>query len=432
VTSSARRPSTRRDRSRLVALRPRSGDLGDGLAGPAFPFGAPVEAALGSPAGPAEEELLLRQAKWASGWRQVFFPSVFLLYLGQVAHGLSLHAEGFAAVVGYLILAGFATCFVRALRARFGDPMDGYWWYVGGMVVLLLAEIPLAHEDAFAMVTFIVVLTVAPLGRRALPYVVALVLLVTFLPAAIPSWHTGVDTDTGLTIALVSLAMYGFFEIVKSNRALSEARAEVARLATESERSRIARDLHDLLGHSLTTITVKARLAGRLADVDTDRAAAEIREVEELSRRALADVRAAISSYRDVTLTGELASGRELLRAAGIEAALPASAEQVRPELHELFGWVVREGLTNVVRHSRATRCEVAVSASSIEIRDDGLGTMGGSGVPGSGSGLAGLRERVADAGGRLEVGAGPKGAGWHLRVTVDPVAAVDADGGAA
>jgi two-component system sensor histidine kinase DesK len=380
-----------------------------------------VEPALGVPAGPAEEEVWLRQAKWASGWRQIFFPSVFLLYLGQVAHGLSLHADGVAAVAGYLILACFATCFVRALRARFGDPMDGYWWFVGGMVALFLAEIPLAHEDAFTMVTYIVVLTVAPLGRRALPFVVALVLLVTFLPAAIPSWHAGVDTDTGMTIALVSLAMYGFFEIVKSNRALSEARAEVARLATESERSRIARDLHDLLGHSLTTITVKARLAGRLADVDADRAATEIREVEDLSRRALADVRAAVASYREVSVTGELASGRELLRAAGIEAVLPASTEVVPPERHELFGWVLREGLTNVVRHSRATRCRVVLTPTSIEIVDDGIGAMTGVDLERQGSGLVGLRERVAAAGGSLAVGPGPRGVGWQVLVTAEP-----------
>jgi two-component system sensor histidine kinase DesK len=386
---------------------------------PAFPFGAALEPPLGVPAGPAEADALLRQAKWATGWRQVFFPSIFLLYLGQVAHGLEQHAEGSAALVGYLLIAGFATSFVRALRARFGDPTDRYWWIVGAMVVMFLAEIPLAHEDSFAMVTFIVVLVVAPLGRRAFPYVAALVVLVTFLPAAIPSWDAGVDTDLGLTIALVSLAMYGFFEIVRSNRALSEARAEVARLATESERSRIARDLHDLLGHSLTTITVKARLAGRLADVDTDRAAAEIREVEDLSRRALADVRSAVASYREVTLTGELASGRELLRAAGIEAALPASTEAVDPELHELFGWVLREGLTNVVRHSRAVHCTVAVSARSIEIVDDGIGALPGVGSGRRGTGLEGLRERVAAAGGELEVGPSP-GGGWRLRVTVD------------
>ncbi|MBE7189254.1 MAG: sensor histidine kinase, partial [Jatrophihabitans endophyticus] len=118
--------------------------------------------------------------------------------------------------------------------------------------------------------------------------------------------------------------MFGFFHIILSNRALSQARAEVARLAAENERSRIARDLHDLLGHSLTTITVKAGLARRLGEHgDTERALAEITEVEQLSRRTLGDVRAAVSAQREVNLAGELATAREVLRAAAINAELP-------------------------------------------------------------------------------------------------------------
>ena len=127
-----------------------------------------------------------------------------------------------------------------------------------------------------------------------------------------------------LSVLLVALAMFGFFKIVQSNIALAAARAEVARLAAENERSRIARDLHDLLGHSLTTITVKAGLARRLAERgDPDRALTEITEVEQLSRRTLGDVRAAVAGHREVTLAGELATSREVLRASGIVAELP-------------------------------------------------------------------------------------------------------------
>jgi two-component system sensor histidine kinase DesK len=129
----------------------------------------------------------------------------------------------------------------------------------------------------------------------------------------------------------------------------------------------------------------------------------EIEDVERLSRRALADVRAAIANYRDVSLAGELATGRELLRAAGIAADLPRAVDGVDERSQELFGWVVREGLTNVVRHSHATTCSVRLGPGSVEILDDGVGATGA--TVNRGTGLSGLEERVGEAGGVLETG---------------------------
>ena len=174
------------------------------------------------------------------------------------------------------------------------------------------------------------------------------------VPRLVHSWGGTIPWNIALSVLLVAIAMSGFFKIIQSNIALAAARAEVARLAAENERSRIARDLHDLLGHSLTTITVKAGLARRrLAEHgDVQRAFTEISEVEQLSRRTLGDVRAAVSAHREVTLAGELATAREVLRAAGVISELPASVAETDPALSELFGWVVREGVTNVVRHS--------------------------------------------------------------------------------
>jgi two-component system sensor histidine kinase DesK len=206
--------------------------------------------------------------------------------------------------------------------------------------------------------------------------------------------------------------MYAFFAIIRSNVQLTAARAEVARLAAENERSRIARDLHDLLGHSLTTITVKAGLAKRLAELDPERAAREMAEVEQLSRSSLADVRAAISGYRDVSLVGELASAHEVLRAAGVQTELPGAVDVVDPRLHEVFGWVIREGVTNVVRHARASRCTIALGATWITIDDNGRG-----GIAGAGNGLTGLRERVEAAGGTLVTSG--RADGWRLRVDI-------------
>jgi two-component system, NarL family, sensor histidine kinase DesK len=390
------------------------------------PVITPVTDPVTTAAGPARsavenfedlEDFDVRRARWASGWRRIVFPGVFLVYLGQTGHGIGVHSHGAAAVAGYLVLAAFATCYVRALPEVMGGVHGHFWWWYGALIALMLVELPFAHEDAFVMATFVVVLSLASLGARSWPVIVALLALTLFLPPLIPSWHAGVDTDAAFGIAVVTLAMYGFFEIIRSNRALTDARAEVARLATENERSRIARDLHDLLGHSLTTITVKAGLARRMADVDPDRAVAEITEVEELARRSLAEVRAAVAGYREVTLTGELASGRELLRAAGVEADLPRSTEGVRADLHELFGWVVREGLTNVVRHSRATRCTITLTADTIDIVDDGIG-----GSRGAGTGLAGVRERVAAAGGTFESGPASRSGGWRLHAQVPAV----------
>jgi len=215
-------------------------------------------------------------------------------------------------------------------------------------------------------------------------------------------------------------------QIVRSNQALAEARAEMTRLAAENERIRIARDLHDLLGHSLTTITVKAGLARRLGPADPAGAVDQITEVEELCRRVLAEVRAAVSGYREVTLASELARGRELLRASGISADFPTATDVSDPAHQELFGWAVREGLTNVIRHARARSCQVRVSASCVEITDDGHGSAGP-----PGNGLSGLRERAAAAGGGVE--AGPvQPAGWRLRVWVPAVDAPPAVGGTA
>jgi two-component system sensor histidine kinase DesK len=214
----------------------------------------------------------------------------------------------------------------------------------------------------------------------------------------------------------VSLAMFGFFGVVRANVALTEARAAVARLAAENERNRIARDLHDLLGHSLTTITVKAGLAHRLVASEPERAAREMGEVEQLARRSLGEVRAAVANYREVTLANELATAAQLLRAAGVAGELPRTADVVAAEHHELFGWVVRESVTNVVRHARARSCRISLGADWIEIVDDGRPARAET----EGSGIAGLRERVEARGGTLL--AGPTAvSGWRVRVDLAP-----------
>ncbi len=181
--------------------------------------------------------------------------------------------------------------------------------------------------------------------------------------------HTldGWSGPAGLTFAIctAAFAMWGVSQLMQRNVDLLQAEAENARLAVADERNRFARDLHDILGHSLTVITVKAELANRLLDVDPARARAELVDLERLSRDALADVRRAVEGYRDLTLPGELARAREALRAAEIDADLPKSTDEVPSELRELFAWTVREGVTNVIRHSGASRCTVRLGSTA-------------------------------------------------------------------
>ena len=199
---------------------------------------------------------------------------------------------------------------------------------------------------------------------------------------------SGLVDPAGLTFAVcaAAFAMWGVNQLMPRNVDLLRAREENARLAVADERNRFARDLHDILGHSLTVITVKAELANRLLDVDPERARAELVDLERLSRDALADVRRAVEGYRDLTLPGELARAREALRAADIDADLPNSTDEVPSELRELFAWTVREGVTNVIRHSGASRCTVRLEPDGVEVRDDGAGPRRRAGGPGTGS----------------------------------------------
>jgi two-component system, NarL family, sensor histidine kinase DesK len=358
-----------------------------------------------------------RSRLWGGGWRRWAFPGIWLIYLAQTVGGVHKHSTGAAALAGYLIVVVFAVCYLSAIPSGWNGTRRRFWLlYLSGFALTGLEAI-FAQDDAFVFFVYLAVLTVACVRGVAVPIITAMVLFTLFAATIVPGWSGKLAVGSALAIALVSLAMFGFFGVIRSNIELAAARAEVARLAAENERSRIARDLHDLLGHSLTTITVKSGLARRLADRgEAARAAAEIGEVEQLCRRTLVEVRAAVSGYRDVTLGGELASAREVLRAAGIEADLPAAIDIVDADATEPFGWVVREGVTNVVRHSRALHCTITLGPRWIEIVDDGRG-----GVVADGNGLAGLRERLAAVGGTVEASRGLRG--WRLRAQVGPLA---------
>ncbi len=177
-------------------------------------------------------------------------------------------------------------------------------------------------------------------------------------------------------------------------------------LAVTAERDRVARDVHDVLGHSLTVVTVKAQLAERLVEADPERARAELVEVQQLARQALAEIRATVRGLRSTALEDELLVAADALASAGIAADLPDDPEVLDPRHRTTAAWALREAVTNVVRHSGAGHCEVVLAPGAIEVRDDGAGVAS---AP-EGGGLRGLRERAAAGGGSLEVGPGPAG----------------------
>lgn len=273
-----------------------------------------------------------------------------------------------------------------------GWEVRGLWTYVGVLVGMAVLPLRLTWLLLFA------------LGAASL-----------LAGVALDGWNEDILWIPAILIS-ISAMMAAFARNIAAMNELRATRDQMATMAVERERSRVARDLHDILGHSLTVITVKTELAGRLIDVDPERARAEIAEVEQLARGALTDVRATVAGYRGVSISGELAAARAALEAAGIEAQLPGSTDMLPADRRELAGWVVREGVTNVIRHAHASRCRIELTARAVAICDDGVGPRVDEAV--CGNGLVGIRERVESAGGRLTIGRSDLG-GFLLKATL-------------
>ncbi|MDD6791155.1 MAG: sensor histidine kinase, partial [Thermobifida fusca] len=242
------------------------------------------------------------------------------------------------------------------------------------------------------------------------PPVVALAFIILNLPMA-------------LLNAAGSFSVVWLWEVAREATLAREARA---RLAVSEERLRFARDMHDLLGHSLSGIAVKSELAARLARSDPERAAAEMAEVQRIAREALREVRAAVSGYRAVNLADELASVRSVLLAAGVSATVTGNPADIPAQSQSLIAWLVREGATNVLRHSSAQRCDITLSRQDrtwvVEVYNDGVRAGKATRF---GNGLTGLSERVASAGGTLTASHTCNG-GFLLRAVLPVPASVE------
>jgi two-component system, NarL family, sensor histidine kinase DesK len=259
--------------------------------------------------------------------------------------------------------------------------------------------------------------------RAAAPTIIGLTLLTFWVGTATADWTLASRIVS--PVAAVAVAMIGISRLMVTIRDLRAARQEIARLAVAEERLRFARDVHDLLGHSLSTIAIKTTLARRLLPGDPARAMHELDDVQTVTQEALREVREAVTGYRQPALATELANAREVLAAAGIACRCEETAGPLPPAIESVVAWAVREGVTNVVRHSRARhvaiRLQTADGSMRADIIDDGNGGAHASlptSLNGSGSGLRGLAERAAAIGGSVEAGPRPTG-GFALRVTL-------------
>jgi two-component system sensor histidine kinase DesK len=298
-------------------------------------------------------------------------------------------------------------------------------------LLVTLAALALYLEVAFGSgipYQFMFVVIAAAVTLPTLPAASAVVTIMA-LTSGIYALRSGWDAlSSTWESAVAPFAIVGFSMIIVNRlvltvRELRAARGEITRLAVAEERLRFARDLHDLLGHSLSSITLKSELAGRLLPVAPDKAAAEVRDIEGVARNALREVREAVAGYRQPTLDEELASAQQILEAAGIACQIERSVGVLPNDVDAVLAWTVREGTTNVIRHSHAKHCEICLMQESeeihAEISDDGVGFSSPSDETNvNGSGLSGLAERVAARSGKFEAKT-PSGGGFSLRVSL-------------
>lgn len=311
------------------------------------------------------------------------------------------HPRGVIGIVATLaFMALYTTNWLGARRTRLRllvqPPLRRAVVLMVALIILGAVMVAAVGTNATSVAVFIAVSAIMTLPLRAALPLAAVLAATPIIVGEAKGWPG--QAGVGFGTVLGSLAVLGMRTVMARNLQLWRAHEENTSLAVDNERNRFARDLHDILGHSLTVITVKAELAQRLVEVDPARAKAEIADLERLSRDALSDVRRAVEGYRELTLPGELARAQVALRAAQIEPTLPQSTDVVPTQLRELFAWTVREGVTNVIRHSEAQRCEIVLTATSAVVRDNGTGPGG---CP-EGSGLTGLRERAAAVGARV------------------------------
>lgn len=306
----------------------------------------------------------------------------------------------------------------------------GFYWVrglrrLGVLAAIFLLGVALLPANLFASVLMIFTWVLsAHLSWRLMLGLLG----VTMALSVAPYLYLGIPLEvlgwgTLFPGSLAALGCRVWLNTARRNEALRLSQEELSHMARVAERERIGRDLHDLLGHTLSVIALKSELAGKLVDRDTRAAAEEMREVERISRKALMEVRRAVTGMRTPGMLAELANVKVAMNAALVEFEYEAEPLVLSQEIEGVLGFVVREGATNVIRHAHARRCRLQIKRIGeqvrLEMEDDGRG-----GVVESGNGLKGLRERVAGVGGDIEIHS-PLGGGTrlvvHMPATFEP-----------
>jgi two-component system sensor histidine kinase DesK len=364
----------------------------------------------------------------APGNRRQFFikltwVGIWLAFMGApIDDLLSRTHTAWALVLGWTGLVVFVAAYLGLLLRHTGRPpaahtVNGTLFFLFGLSVVLSLGLGSHWLVLFVYVSVASGASLGPVTSRwAVLAVTAAMVLIGI--------HTENAADFLSALVIPALlggfAMSGVGQLVRTTIELREARVTVAELAANEERLRLARDLHDLLGHSLSLITLKSELAGRMLPEHPDRAAEQVADIERVSRQALMDVREAVTGYRRPTLSGELAGARTALAVAGVAAEVPSEGPagfqgaELCDESETVLAWSLREAVTNVVRHSGASRCAVSLTPRQtlegpmleLTVEDDGRGASGSA----HGNGLTGLTERLAGIGGSLETGTSRSG----------------------
>ena len=320
-------------------------------------------------------------------------------------------------LLGLLLTAVFAVAYVVGSQhleraGRRGTPhRRRAVAYLVLLVACTVGTAPLIGASSLGFLPFVVAF-----AMFALPIAWAITVGVV---ATVVAGAAAVVTDPGEGTWSVAIIVFAVGVMTGGVRLVADRGEQYERMSRElaivEERERVARDVHDVLGHSLTVVAVKAELAERLVDLDPERARAELADIQALSRQALAEIRATVGGLRAARLDAELDSARTALAGAGIEGHVPGDHAAVDPRHRTVLAWVLREAMTNVVRHSDADACWVELDSNRLTVRDDGRGLEDRP----EGNGIRGIRERVEAAGGRLSLATGPEGHGTVLEVTL-------------